>query len=202
MAAMATSTFVNMIYNISNAIANPVPICPSAGSSTVYSYNSATCNSRDGWWYPSYSGGSRCGSGNNWTSFCASYGRIGWSCRGSIDSYTPSGYCVCSSSYVTYFGGGPAKEQVGDCGTAYVCDNGSVIDVVCNDGVMQRGSAGYESPSGCICCPAVSDALGGSWNIYANYDATAAAECYVVGYIQDETGLYQYTDDNRCYYAS
>lgn len=203
MAAMATSTFVNMIYNISNAIANPVPICPNSGSSTVYSIVSESCNSVAGYWYPNHSG-SKCGTNPyEWTSHCkGSYGRLGWNCSGYINGNNGgSGACVCSSSYVTYFGGGPASERIDTCGTAYVCDNGSIIDVACNDGIVQTGSAGYEGPSGCICCPAVSTALGGSFNIYANYDATAATGCYVVGYIQDETGLYQYTDDNKCYYA-
>ena len=83
------------------------------------------------------------------------------------------------------------------CGSYKYCDD-RLDEFHCNT----AGNAGYISGlTGCNCCPGAM--LGdGSYNVYADYDAMAAADCYIVGTIKDETGLFQYTDDNRCYYAS
>ena len=200
-AAMATSTIVNMIYNINKAFADVPTLvpCPMAGSSTVMEFNTSSCGSRDGWWYPGYASGSRCGSGNAWTGFCASYGRAGWSCTGSVQSgWNESGYCKCSSSFITYFDGGAAAAVGIDCGVAYSCEGVGVVSVACNT----ADTPGYKSgTAACVCCPKITDA-GNNFKLYSAYNASAASDCYVVGTLQDETGLYQYTDDNRCYYAS
>lgn len=68
----------------------------------------------------------------------------------------------------------------------------------------------------CICCPCVgADPKGesclGSQNsapyasmirVMAKPGATAISDCYVVGDAYDQTGLYEYTDTDKCYYKT
>lgn len=123
------------------------------------------------------------------TSYNSEYYYGGWSSAGATCSYgsTELMYSRPNAVFKTF-----------DCGTAKWCDGSGWVEVRCNT----AGNAGYISGlTGCNCCPGAM--LGdGSYNVYADYDAMAAADCYIVGEIKDETGLFQYTDDNRCYYAS
>ena len=207
-AAAITSYAVNMVYVLDNALGITVT-CPSVRTTSV-SYNTATCKSGS-WWRPDLPYG-KCGTGAEWENHCASYGRAGWSCTGSVYSMEPAtGWCTCSSTYIGYTTPN-AIPVTGACGTQYWCGSGStgtVKTVECNTGPF---SAGYQAASGglrrtlyCACCPKspVDGEIGqGSYMVYANYDATSSAGCYVVGEFSDDTGLFEYTDDNRCYYAS
>lgn len=210
-AAAITSYAVNMVYNLSNALALTAPI--SCGTTMLTNYRGNICQSGN-YWYPT--SGSKCGTGNNWRTHCPSeaYDAMhdswvsGWTCSGTI-SNASYGYCSCSQTYRSTISAIPVT---GACGTQYWCGSGvsgTVKTVECNTGPF---SAGYQAASGglrqtlyCACCPKspVDGEIGqGSYMVYANYDATSSAGCYVVGEFSDDTGLFEYTDDNRCYYAS
>ena len=203
LAAVSTSTIANLIYSVENAFALSPTTSICRSTSTVYDRNYCQPGS---YWYPTW--GSKCGTEITSSIHCKQYGKGGWSCSGRIiDAH--SAYCICSSTaYSSY----APVQQAQQCGTRWVCGSEntpsfSVVSVKCNTG---PGNAGYKSLAGgiiatwiCACCPGANVPWGqGSGNVYANYDAEAASECYIMGQLMDPSGLYEYTDDNKCYYAS
>ena len=203
--AMLTSVVVNLFYQLENAFAltpGPDRVCNTV--STVYHNNICQYGS---YWYPN--SGSKCGTAISSWSHCKEYGRGGWSCKGSVVNASYA-YCNCSSlSYVTY----QPLPKAEACGTKWYCGSESASDfsivyVECNTG---PNNAGYSTIAGgilatldCACCPSASDLPWdqGSGGVYSAYDAGAASDCYIMGTLRDSTGLYQYTDENKCYYAS
>lgn len=105
--------------------------------------------------------------------------------------------CAFASYKATSWLPTPVYSSVA-CGSVKKCD-GTTVEIRCNT----ASPAGYRSQTGaCLCCPSMTETVLGSFNVYANYDATSSADCYMLGSFSDSTGLFVYTDDNRCYYAS
>lgn len=203
-AAAITSYAVNMIYNITNSFAATY-VC---GQTTITTHTYNVCQSGN-WWRPEMMG-SRCGTNpSEWRSHCPSvaYDSVynswvsGWTCSGTIYNGTESGLCDC---WYTYGAQIYASTSVGVCGTMHIC-SGTVRSAECNTGPYNAGYIVGGNVRTCACCP-TSPVDGvptqNSLTVLSMYNATSAAECYIVGDFSDDTGLFEYTDDNRCYYAS
>ena len=179
------------------------------GTSTSWAYYSAYCGIPDA--------NGHCATS---LSFCASYQQPGWSCSGYGygDGYLGTGTCDCSSaSAVSYI---MEKKDV-NCGAVYVCrisasgsescDTSSSSScyepatyAFCNREVSEMpgyrtGAAGYQS---CVCCPGANEISGSSEQVSVNYSNYAVSDCYVVGNFADYSGLFEYTNDNKCYYKN
>ena len=203
--AAIASYAVNMMYKMNSAFA----VTYNCGSSIYTDYNNNTCQSGN-WWYP----GSRCGSNSDWKSFCRAvdiWGSTidGWTCTGTVANST-YGYCDCwnvATSYIT------AVTSAVQCGTHYICRSSAgnperVVAIECNTGPNNAGYESYSLDSNkqrhnfCACCPSGSDltAAGNGFSVYANVGAQSATGCYVVGELKDTSGLYKYTNTDKCYY--
>lgn len=217
MAAIVTSYFVNMMYNINSALA--AFTCPdgTACQTVSNSWNCAIVNgSFRGTMYP-YSGGS----------YSTELGNGGGSCNyisaaSVLKGMVPSGYTLagCHSdgaggvahsgraecSYKSCYAApvSPTTKTV-NCGVVTMCGT-STATASCS----QSGRVGFltNGGKGCACCPTPTGAAdyrphgSSTVNVYAIYNAAAISSCYLVGNFEDETGVFQFTDDNRCYYAS
>lgn len=144
-------------------------------------------------------------------------------------AYTGSGSsCTCHvkftmSTTATY------KEEMINCGKRSVCSyqykSGSYtgwlskteyMDVVCNSDNVP-GQGGFRGGNTCYCCPCTGGTIHGescmgSQNgalyssgmlVMAQPGASSPQGCYMVGVGgMDPSGLYEYTDTNRCYYKN
>ncbi|MDR2413010.1 MAG: hypothetical protein LBD50_02235 [Rickettsiales bacterium] len=125
--------------------------------------------------------------------FCKSGAYAGWSCSGYLAA--SSGSCLCSS-YVSLYTP-EAVSSVQNCGTTIWCA-GRFVSLSCNT----SGSAGYLiNASHCACCPQGSG-LNGIGSLYSDYNANASSQCYIVGEFSDDEGLFEYTNEDKCYYVS
>lgn len=142
---------------------------------------------------------------------------FGSNASGSFGSDNESARCACwSSGYRTHtFDAFTMYQQ---CGIQYWCGSGSTATFMRAD-CYTEGWAGYAVNTGgirgtfsCACCPGagtggqINSELGSgetaNGNVFARSlpNAMSASDCYIVGTIADETGLFQYTDSNECHY--
>ncbi len=212
--AFVMSFCVNFFAEMDAVIAAssaPEYVCGTIGSHISYT---ASCNR------PNY----ECSTAGN---YCASYGKSGWQC--STSAQYGGGSCECSS-YIQIDPVAVRTEM--ECGYGYKCvvdgsvyesissligagsgssastgilgsiDNNSIRTAYCNT----TGSAGYRSYNGanqtCVCCPRGDFISESSKSIFSNYNAAAVSDCYITGIFADETGVFEYTNEDKCYYAS
>ena len=202
--AFVVANVTSFVYHMNSAIAVPVGYIGGwdrACNSSGYMRSSFVCTPSNPK-FP-YLAGAPCGS--DWRSLCpVTPGVGGWSCTGYIYSNYQTGSCICSSATRSTYS--PRYAASDGYGTTWYCNNASDIPsgVVCNSDAYATEVGGIQKRYVCSRCPSYVYAAdeSGTMHIMATYMATAAAGCYVVGEIQDETGLFEYTDDNRCYYAS
>lgn len=204
-AATASAYFANMIYELNTAFAWESPTCRPIGTSSCQTsirygqcFGHSTCTAVD-------------------------------AAIRSIDTTPPSGYMFggCTGEVVQMYYSVRAScgfvscgrvsvyptmvEREAGCGMAKVC-NGTVEELSCY--TAPTGSApvaGWHKPNPtgqatwCTCCSyfnasAMAPASLISVQIRSIYGAAAASDCYMVGTFRDESGLFEFTDDNRCYY--
>jgi len=217
MAAIVTSYFVNMMYNINAAFA--AISCPDSSSCQTVS-NSWNCHFVNGVFYGTmypHTGGN----------YSTNLGSDGTSCNyqsaaNVLRTMVPSGYtlvgcysdnaggiaisgraeCSYKSCYAVPVY--PGIKSV-NCGVVTTC-GASTVTASCN----QSGRVGFliNNGKGCECCPEATGAAdyrphgSSTVNVFAIYNAAAASSCYIVGEFEDDFGIFSFTDDNRCYYAS
>lgn len=142
---------------------------------------------------------------------------FGADAAGSWGSASDTHRCTCKiSGYKTYTVDAAAIYQ--QCGIQYWCGSGSTATFV-GASCYTDGWAGYAVNTGgiretlsCACCPGagtggqVNSELGpgetaaGSLFVRSTPNAMSASDCYIVGNVADETGLFEYTDANKCNY--
>lgn len=220
MAAMVTSYVVNMMYQINSAFAytcNPVPVTEtknwaswncnkvpgSAATATIYRSDGVTQATNLGIVNGTCDYAAAGNALNNNTYLP---GLTAFNCYSDNagDSQGSSGRASCY--YGTYAQVTPDAFLVTEsCGVHTVCDR-STVAASCFTG---GNRAGYlVNTKKCACCPQATGSANysvvssGTSNILSIYNAAAIGSCYLIGKFQDTTGLFEFTDSNRCYYGS
>ncbi len=224
MAAMVTSYVVNMMYHMDTAIAAAIT-CPN-GTSCQTMRISWNCESYNGHIIasevtngtvvntPYYATAGGCNHVLAADVLRGTYipGYAVQSCwsdnGGAAGIYAGrSGRASCAYTSCVVGPVSPSTKTM-PCGVVTMC-GATTMTASCFTAQSSSYNAGFlvNGGKGCECCANSTGSIAtykpiGMSNVFSIYNAAARTSCYIIGQFEDEKGLFEFTDSNRCYYAS